>query len=148
MEPFNCWYAKLNCLKQNCFTFNCLVWFGFNGISTFVGYLNWVQTNDFPQVPAGAWRILGGWRRSGWLWCCGRSRWWCSRRITKRSSPADSGRGRRGSSERRVQSRSTPSEAKPGSLWLVGRRWVLLPHPGSATSHQNGHREGEKTNKN
>ena len=40
--------------------------------------------------------------------------------MTKRSSPAGSGRGRRGASERRVQSRSTPSEAKPGSLWTCG----------------------------
>ena len=40
--------------------------------------------------------------------------------MTKRSSPAGSGRGRRGISERRVQSRSTPSEAKPGSLWTCG----------------------------
>ena len=84
----------------------------------------------FPQAPAGARRILGGWRRSGWLWCCGRSCWWCSRPMTKRSSLAGSGRGRRGASERRVQSRSTPSEAKPGSLWTCG-----LPHPGSATGH-------------
>ena len=50
----------------------------------------------FPQAPAGARRILGGWRRSGWLCYCGRSCWWCSRRMTKRSSPAGSGRGRRG----------------------------------------------------
>ena len=75
----------------------------------------------FPQAPAGARRILGGWRRSGWLWCCGRSCWWCSRRMTKRSSPAGSGRGwSGGGSERRVQSRSTSSEAKPGSLWTRG----------------------------
>ena len=40
--------------------------------------------------------------------------------MTKRSSPAGSVRGRRGASERRVQSRSTPSEAKPGSLWTCG----------------------------
>ena len=74
----------------------------------------------FPQAPAGARRILGGWRRSGWLWCCGRSCWWCSQRMTKRSSPAGSGWGRSGASERRVQSRSTHSEAKPGvslDLW-------------------------------
>ena len=74
----------------------------------------------FLQASAGARRILGGWRRSGWLWCKGRSCWWCSRRKTKRSSPASSGRGRRGDSTRRVQSRSTPSEAKPGSLWTCG----------------------------
>ena len=40
--------------------------------------------------------------------------------MTKQSSPAGSGRGRRGASERRVQSRSTPSEARPGSLWACG----------------------------
>ena len=45
--------------------------------------------------------------------------------MTKRSSPAGSGRGRRGASERRVQSRSTPSEAKPGSLWTC----ELAPSP-------------------
>ena len=45
--------------------------------------------------------------------------------MTKRSSPAGSGRGRRGASERRVQSRSTPSEAKPGSLWTC----ELAPNP-------------------
>ena len=64
-------------------------------------------------------RELGGWRRPSWLWCCGRSCWWCSRRMTKRSSPAGSGRRRRGASERRIQSRSTPSEAKPGSLFTT-----------------------------
>ena len=40
--------------------------------------------------------------------------------MTKGSSPACSGRGRRRASERRVQSRSTPSEAKPGSLCTCG----------------------------
>ena len=89
----------------------------------------------FPQAPARARRILSGWQWLGWLWCCGRSYWWCSRRMTKRRSQAGSGRGRRGASERSVQSRSTPSEAKPGSLWTVGRCQILLPHPGSATGH-------------
>ena len=51
--------------------------------------------------------------------------------MAKRSGPADSGRG--GGSERRLQSRSTPSEAKPGSL--VGRRRILLLHPGFAAGH-------------
>ena len=74
----------------------------------------------FPQAPAGARRMLGRWRQSDWLWCCGRSCWWCSQRMTKQSSPAGSDRGRRGANERRVQSRSTPSEAKPGSLWTCG----------------------------
>ena len=74
----------------------------------------------FLQVPTRAHRILGGWRRSGWLWCCGKSCWWCSQCMTKQSIPAGSGWGRRGSSERRVQSHSTPSEAKPGSLWSCG----------------------------
>ena len=89
----------------------------------------------FPHTPAGARRILGGWRRSGWLWCCGRSCWWCSRRMTKRSSQAGSGRGRRRASEKRVQSRSTPSEAKPRSLWTCGPSSILLQHPGSASGH-------------
>ena len=74
----------------------------------------------FPQAPAGARWILGGWRWSGWFCFCARLSWWCSRRMTKRSSPAGSGRGMSGASERRVQSRSTPSEAKPGSLWTFG----------------------------
>ena len=52
--------------------------------------------------------------------------------MTKRSSPAGQVRsGEEGASERRVQSRSTPSEPKPGSLWSR----VLLPHPGSTTGH-------------
>ena len=50
----------------------------------------------FPQAPTGARWILSGWRWSGWLWCCGRSCWWCSRRMTKRSSPVNSGRGEEG----------------------------------------------------
>ena len=41
----------------------------------------------FPLAPAGARRIFGKWWRSGWLWCCGRSCWWCSRRMTKWRSP-------------------------------------------------------------
>ena len=75
---------------------------------------------SFTYTPAGAQWILGGGRLSGWLCCCGRSCWWCSWRMSKRNSPAGSGRGRRGTSERRVQSHSTPTEAKPGSLWTCG----------------------------
>ena len=48
--------------------------------------------------------------------------------MTKRSSPAGSGRWRRGASERRVQSRSTP-EAKPGSLWTYGPASSLAVTP-------------------
>ena len=84
------------------------------------GYGSGTESMPFPQAPAGARRILGGCRRSGWLWCSGRSCWWCSRRMIKRSSPASLGRRRREASERRVQSRSTPSEANPGSLWTCG----------------------------
>ena len=73
----------------------------------------------FPQAPAGSRRIHGGWWRSGWLWCCGKSCWWCSRRMTKRSNPAGSGRGRRGASERRVESRITPSET-----WVSLNLWA------------------------
>ena len=89
----------------------------------------------FPQALLGAWWILGRWRQSGWLWCCGRSCWWCSQCMTKWSSPAGSGLGRRGASEWRVQSCSTFLKPSLGLFGLVGRRRVLLPHPGSATSH-------------
>ena len=88
----------------------------------------------FPQAPAGARRIFGrslanirqmaAIRLALVLW---EVILWCSPRMTKWSSPPGSGRGRRGTSERRVQSRSTPSEAKPGSLWTYG--------PGSATGY-------------
>ena len=81
----------------------------------------------FPPALAGARWILGGWRQSGWFWCCGRSCWWCFWRMTKRSNPAGSGQGRREASERRIQSCSTPSEAKPGSLWTCGP----VPSPGA-----------------
>ena len=47
----------------------------------------------FPQAPAGARRIHGGWWRSGWLWCRGRSCWGCSIRMNKRSSPVGSSGG-------------------------------------------------------
>ena len=83
-------------------------------------YRSGTGSMPFLQVLAGARRILGGWWRSGWLWCCGRPCWWYSRHMTKQSSPAGPGRGKRRASERRVQSRSTPSEAKPGSLWICG----------------------------
>ena len=59
--------------------------------------------------------------------------------MTKQSSPTGSGRGRRGASERRVQSRSTPSEAKPGSLWTCG------PVPSSATTPRVCHRPPDCT---
>ena len=88
----------------------------------------------FPQAPAGARRILGGWRRLGWFWCCGRSCWWCSRRMTKQSNPAGSGRGRRGPVREgyKVVALLKPSR---GLFGLVGRRRVLLSHLGSATGH-------------
>ena len=70
----------------------------------------------FPQALAGTWWILGGWRRSGWRWCC----WWCSRRMTKWSSPAGSGWGEEGGQWEKGKSCSTPSKSKPGSLWTCG----------------------------
>ena len=89
----------------------------------------------FPQAAAGARRILGGWQRSGWLWCCRRSCWWCSRPMTKRSSPT--GLGRRGRGPMREEYKFVALLLKPslGLFGLVGRRWVLQPHPGSATSY-------------
>ena len=87
----------------------------------------------FPQ--AGARQILGGWRRSSWLWCCGRSYWWCSRRMTKRSSPEGSGRGRRGTVREEYKVVALLLKPSLSLFGLVGRRRVLLPHPGSATDH-------------
>ena len=58
--------------------------------------------------------------------------------MTKRSSPAVSGRGRRGP-VRRVQNRSTPSEAKPGFLWTWG------PAPGPAATPRVCHRPPDCT---
>ena len=89
----------------------------------------------FPQEPAGARRILGGWRRSGWLWCCERSCWWCSRLMTKRNSPAGSGRGRRGPVREGYKVVAILLKPSLGLFGLVGRRWALLPHAGSTTGH-------------
>ena len=89
----------------------------------------------FPQAPAGARRILGGWRRSGWLWCCGRSRWRCSRRMTKQGSLAGSGRGRRGPVREGYKVVALLLKPNLGLFGFVGLRRVLLPHPWSATGH-------------
>ena len=84
---------------------------------------------SFPQAPAGARRILGGWRWSG------RSCWWCCRRMTKRSSPAGSGRGRRGPVGEGYKVVAFLLKPSLGLFGLVSRRRVLLPHPGSAIGH-------------
>ena len=89
----------------------------------------------FPRAPARARWILGGWRRSGWLWCCGKSCWWCSRRMTKRSTPAGSGRGRRGLVREGYKVVALLLKPSLDLFGIVGRRRVLLPHPGSATRH-------------
>ena len=89
----------------------------------------------FPRALAWARRILGGWRRSGWIWCCGRSCWWCSLRMTKQSSPAGSGRGRRGAMREGYKVVALLLKPSLGLFWLVGRRRVLLSHPWSATGH-------------
>ena len=89
----------------------------------------------FPQVPAGARWILGWWRRSGWLWCCGRSCWWCSRRMTEQSGPAGSGRERRRSVRERYKVVTLLPNTSLGLFGLMGQRRVLLPHLGSATGH-------------
>ena len=59
--------------------------------------------------------------------------------MIKRSNPTGSGRGRRGASERRVQSRSTPSEAKAESLWTFG------PAPSPAATPRVSHRPPDCT---
>ena len=89
----------------------------------------------FPQAPAGAQRILGGCRQSGWLWCCGRSCWWCSRRMTKWSSPAGSGRGRRGPVREGYKVVALLLKQSLGLFEHSGRCRVLLPHPGTAIGH-------------
>ena len=99
-------------------------------------YGSGTRSMPFPQAQVGAQRILGGWRQLGWLWYCGRWCWWCSRRMTKRSSPAGSGRGRRRGAVREGY-KVVALLLKPslGLFDTVGRRRVLLPHPGSATGH-------------
>ena len=89
----------------------------------------------FPQAPVRARPMLGGWRRSGWLWCCERSCWWCSRHMTKRSSPVGSGRGRRESLKEGYKVVALLLKPSLGLFGFVGRRRVLLPHPESAAGH-------------
>ena len=88
----------------------------------------------FPQAPAGA----------QWIWhlaairlalVLGRSCWWCSRRMTKRSSSAGSGRERRGPVREGYKIVALLLKPSLSLFGLVGRRRVLLPHPGSATGH-------------
>ena len=89
----------------------------------------------FPHAPAGARGILGGWRRSGWLWCCGRSCWWCSRSMTKRSSPAGSGRGRRGPVKEGYKVVALLLKSSLGLFGLVGQGLPLVTwfHQGITT---------------
>ena len=87
---------------------------------------------SFPQAPSVAWRILGGWRQSGWLWCYGRSFWWCSRRMTKQSS---SWSGEEGAVREGYKVLSLLLKTSLGLFGLVCRRRVMLPQPGSATGH-------------
>ena len=89
----------------------------------------------FPQALARARWILGGWQRSGRLWCYGRSCWWCSQPVIKRSSPAGSGQGRRGPVKEGYTVVALLLKPSLGLFWLVGRHQVLLPHPGSLTGH-------------
>ena len=86
----------------------------------------------FSQTPVGARRILGRWWWSGWLWCCGR---WCSRHMTKQSSPTGSGRGRRVPVREGYKVVALLLKPSLGLFGLVGQCRVLLPHPGSATGH-------------
>ena len=92
-------------------------------------------STPFPQAPAGDRQIFGGWQRSGWLWCCGRSCWWCSRRMTQRSSPAGSGRGGGGPVREGYKVVALFLKPRLGLFGLVGRRRVLLPQPSSATGY-------------
>ena len=88
----------------------------------------------FPQAPVGTRRILGRWRQSGWLWCCGRSCWWCSlwpNEVVQRVQ-VGGGRGPVREGYKVVALLLKPSL---GLFGLVSRHRVLLLHPGSATSH-------------
>ena len=89
----------------------------------------------FPRTLTGARWILSGWRRSGWLWCCGRSFWWFSRRMTKRCSPAGSIRGKKGPVREGYKVVALLLKPSLGPFGFVGRRRFLLPHSGSATGH-------------
>ena len=90
---------------------------------------------SFPQAPVGVRQIRGRWRWSGWFWCCGRSCWWCSRRMTKRSSPAGSGRGRRGPVREGYKVVALLLMPSLGLFGLLCLCLFLLSHPGSATDH-------------
>ena len=91
---------------------------------------------SFPQALAGDRRILGGWLRSGWLWCCGRSCWWCSRHMTKKKVVQ---RVQLGGGGRPVREGykvvALLLKLSLGLFGLVGQHRVLLPHPGSVTGN-------------
>ena len=55
--------------------------------------------------------------------------------MTKRSSPAGSGRERRGPVREGYKVVALLLKPSLGLFGLVSRRRVLLPHPGSATGH-------------
>ena len=55
--------------------------------------------------------------------------------MTKRSSPAGSGRGRRGPLREGYKVVALLLKPSLGLFGFVGRHRVLLPHPGSATGH-------------
>ena len=55
--------------------------------------------------------------------------------MTKRSSPAGSGRERRGAVREGYKVVTLLQKPSLGLFGLVGQRRVLLPHPGSATGH-------------
>ena len=55
--------------------------------------------------------------------------------MTKRNSPAGSGRGRRGTVREGYKVVALLLKPSLGLFGLVGRRRILLPHPGSATGH-------------
>ena len=64
----------------------------------------------FPQAPAGARRVLSGWRQSGWFW-------------------------RRGPMREGYKVVALFLKPNPGLFGLVGRRRVVLLYPGAATGH-------------
>ena len=85
----------------------------------------------FPQVPAGA-RWMAAIRLALVLW---EVMFRCPRCMTKRSSPADSGRERRDPVREGYKVVALLLKPSLGLYGVVGRCRVLLPYPGSATGH-------------
>ena len=87
----------------------------------------------FPLAPVGARRILSGWRRSGWVWCCEVCDVldvWPNEEVQRVQFRVGGGPVREG-----YKVVALLREPSLGLFRLVDRRRVLLSHPGSAIGH-------------